>query len=54
MALAPPANTDIATRQDLELASATLRSEILERLDTIQWRIIATVIVSVLIGALLS
>jgi len=53
MALTPPANTDIATRQDVDVAVAKLRSDLLERLDTIQWRIIATVIVSVLIGTLL-
>jgi hypothetical protein len=45
MAITAPANTDLATRQDVELAAATLRSEFLERLDTIQWRIIGAMIV---------
>jgi len=45
MAITAPANTDLATRQDVELAAASLRSEFLERLDTIQWRIIGATVV---------
>jgi hypothetical protein len=52
MALSPPANTDIATRQDVALAVAELRGEILKRLDAVQWRIIGAVVLSVLITTL--
>jgi hypothetical protein len=44
MALTPPANTDIATRQDLAMALAGLRSDILERIDRTQWRIIGAML----------
>lgn len=53
MAITAPANTELATREHTELAVATLRAEILERIDTVQWRIIATVVVSAILGALL-
>ena len=52
MALSPPANTAIATRQDVALSVSDLRAEILKRLDVVQWRIIATVVVSVLTATL--
>jgi hypothetical protein len=44
MALTPPANTDMATRQDLAVALAGLRSDILERIDRTQWRIIGAML----------
>ena len=44
MALTPPANTDMATRQDLTVAVAGLRSDILERIDRTQWRIIGAML----------
>ena len=52
MALSPPANTDITTRQDVALSVSDLRAEILKRLDVVQWRIIVTIIVGVLIATL--
>ena len=52
MALSPPANTDIATRQDVALSVSDLRAEILKRLDVVQWRIIVTIVVGVLIATL--
>ena len=45
MALTPPANTEIATRQDIDIAFERLRGEILTRLDAAQWRIIGATIV---------
>jgi hypothetical protein len=54
MALSPPANTDIATRQDVALSVSDLRAEILKGLDVVQWRIIATVVVGVLVATLAS
>jgi hypothetical protein len=53
MALSPPANTDIADRQDVALAVAELRGEILKRLDAVQWRIIGAVVLSVLMTTLI-
>ena len=64
MALTPPSNTDIATRQDVEhaqaltkadiaLSVAELRGEILRRLDVVQWRIIAAFIVTITVATLL-
>ena len=53
MALTPPANTDIATRQDVALSVAELRGEILRRLDVVQWRIIAAFIVTAVVTTLL-
>ncbi len=44
MALTPPANTDMATRQDLVVAVAGLCSDILERIDRTQWRIISAML----------
>ena len=52
MALSPPANTDITTRQDVALSVSDLRAEILKRLDVVQWRIIVTIVVGVLIATL--
>jgi hypothetical protein len=45
MELSPPANTDIATKQDIELRIATLRGDILAHVDKVQWRIIGVMIV---------
>jgi len=45
MELSSPANTDIATRQDIELRIATLRGDILAHVDKVQWRIIGVMIV---------
>jgi hypothetical protein len=64
MALTPPANTEIATRQDvehalaltkadIELSVAELRGEILRRLDAVQWRIIAAFIATAVVATLL-
>jgi hypothetical protein len=64
MALTPPANTEIAARQDvehalaltkadIELSVAELRGEILRRLDGVQWRIIAAFIVTAVVATLL-
>ena len=52
MALSPPANTDITTRQDVALSVSDLRAEILKRLDVVQWRITATIVVSALVATL--
>ena len=53
MALTPPSNTDIATRQDVALSVAELRGEILRRLDVVQWRIIAAFVVTAVVTTLL-
>ncbi len=63
MSLLPPANTAVATRQDLELLEtrvgakidagiAGLRTEVLKRIDRAQWRMITAFIVSVLVQML--
>jgi hypothetical protein len=45
MELSPPANTDIATKQDIEQRIATLRGDVLARVDKVQQRIIGVMIV---------
>ena len=45
MELTPPSNTAITTRQDAELATRTLRGDILARIDRIQRRIIGVMTV---------
>ena len=48
MALSPPANTDMATKQDLELAVATLRAELTGAIHRSELRVMGVIVLAFL------
>jgi len=48
MALSPPANTDMATKQDLELAVATLRAELTGAMHRSELRVMGVIVLAFL------
>ena len=48
MALSPPANTDMATRQDVELAVATLRAKLTSAMHRSELRVMGVIVLAFL------